>query len=53
MMKRDAMRDHMVDIIARLEKESPIVILPGAEEEVARVVADVVKAAATTGAASK
>lgn len=53
MMKRDAMRDHMVDIIARLEKESPIVILPGAEEEVARVVADVVKAAATNGAASK
>ncbi len=50
MMKRDAMRDHMAMIIARLEKESPIVILPGAEQEVARVVAEVAKAATANAA---
>lgn len=50
MMKRDATRDHMADILARLEKEAPIVILPGAEAEVARVVAEVVKTAAANAA---
>lgn len=39
-MRQEATHKHMVDILARLEAESPIVILPGAEAEVMRVVAE-------------
>jgi hypothetical protein len=40
LMKREQTRDHLVEILARLEAESPITILPGAEKEVARVLAE-------------
>lgn len=39
-LRQQAARQQMIDSLARLEAESPIVILPGAEAEVARVVAE-------------
>jgi hypothetical protein len=39
-MRQEALREHMVDILARLEAESPITVLPGAEAEILRVVAE-------------
>lgn len=39
-MRQEAGRGHMLDILARLEAESPVKILPGAEASVAQVVAD-------------
>lgn len=39
-MRQESSRAHMLDILARLEAESPIVILPGAEAAVARIVAE-------------
>jgi hypothetical protein len=40
LMKREQTRDHLVEILARLEIESPITILPGAEQEVIRALAE-------------
>jgi len=37
MMKRDGLRAHMVDILARLEEVSPVVVLPGARDEAAQI----------------
>ena len=49
LMKRDQTRDHLAEILTRLELDSPITILPGAEQEVIRVLAET--APAETGAA--
>lgn len=42
-MRQEAGRQHMLDILARLEAESPVTILPGAEAAVARSVAGMPK----------
>lgn len=39
-MRHEATRQQMLDILARLEAESPVKVLPGAEAEVRRVVAE-------------
>ncbi|MBK8165587.1 MAG: peptidyl-prolyl cis-trans isomerase [bacterium] len=39
-MRQDASRQQMLEILARLEAESPVRILPGAEAEVRKVVAE-------------
>lgn len=38
-LRHEATRQHMVEILARLEAESPVKVLPGAEAEVMKVVA--------------
>jgi hypothetical protein len=40
LMKREQTRDRLVEILARLEIESPITILPGAEQHVIRALAE-------------
>jgi hypothetical protein len=52
MMKRDATRDHLVEILARLRAASPVVILPGAEAEVTRAIEEFQKATAQPAAAA-
>jgi hypothetical protein len=39
-MRQEAMRKQMIEILARLEAESPIAVLPGAEAAINRVVAE-------------
>jgi hypothetical protein len=46
MMQRDATRQEMIDSLARLEAQSPVVILPGAEAAVAKAVAELPKSPA-------
>ncbi len=51
MMKRDATRQEMVESLDRLEAQSPIVILPGAEAVVARALTELEAAADAAKAA--
>ncbi len=50
MMKRDATRDHLVEILARLKAASPVVVLPGAEAEVLKAIEEFKKATAQPAA---
>jgi len=40
LMKREQTREHLVEILARLEVESPITILPGAEQKAAQILTE-------------
>ncbi len=53
MMQRDATRQEMIDALARLEAQSPVVILPGAEATVAKAIADLEASAAAKAAPQK